>query len=159
MLLLSLPASYKYLIWSANSGRSLFDLLHEKKKLKKNQKYLLYEEKQKSEQGLNDIWSTITPDENKKAILSAIQPILVEFKKNINNKIHEFLKVKNELLLEVTMLGNLIDNEILTKFYPEDLAKVLLWIDSKSDEKELSMTSVFDIKDLELVSSNMKVPY
>lgn len=159
MISFALPNSYKYLMWSAESGRSLFDQLYEKKKPKKNQKYLIYEEKQKTQQGLNDIWSIIAPSEEKKGFLASIQPILIEFKKRLQIRVHEFMKVKNELMLEISMLGNYLDAEVVNKFWTQDIAKILLWIDSKKHEKELSPVAVFGIEDLELVSSKMGVAY
>jgi len=159
MLAFALPTSYKYLIWSAKSGTSLFDQLYEKKKYKKNQKYLIYEEELKSQQGLSDIWSVVTPDEEKKSFLVNIQPTLMRAHERVGMRIHQFIRVKNELMLDIGMLGNYLDSEVIPKFWPRDVAKIMLWIDSKKHEKELSSTSVFKIEDLELVSSKMGVTY
>eukprot|EP00826_Nyctotherus_ovalis_P040361 TRINITY_DN3975_c0_g1_i5.p1 TRINITY_DN3975_c0_g1~~TRINITY_DN3975_c0_g1_i5.p1 ORF type:complete len:495 (-),score=165.75 TRINITY_DN3975_c0_g1_i5:23-1507(-) len=159
MISFALPNSYKYLLWSAESGRSLFDPLYEKKKPKKNQKYLLYEEQQKSQQGLNDIWSVISPDEEKKSFLAKIQPKLIDYKKKIEMRVHSFMKVKNELMLEIAMLGNYVDTEVTSKLWVQDVGRGLLWIESKKHEKELSSVEVFGIEDLELVSSQMGVTY
>ena len=40
---LLVPLSYRYLLWSAENQSGLFKDVGEKKKCKKNQKYLLYE--------------------------------------------------------------------------------------------------------------------
>ncbi len=40
---LLVPVTYRYLLWSAESQTGFFKGLDEKKKCKKNQKYLLYE--------------------------------------------------------------------------------------------------------------------
>ena len=45
-----MPPSYKYLLWSASTNSSLFNLSYVKKTPKKNQKYLIYEEQQKAQQ-------------------------------------------------------------------------------------------------------------
>ncbi len=45
-----MPPSYKYLLWSASTGSCLFDMPADKRKPKKNQKYLIYEAQQKSQQ-------------------------------------------------------------------------------------------------------------
>lgn len=134
------------MLWSADAGASIFDSVYEKKKPKKNQKYLIFEEKQKVEQGFNEIWTVITHDEKKKQILRNLQPFLIEFKKRIQASIHNFLYAKNQLVTEIGLLSNLIDTEILGKFLAEDVTKALLWIESKKHEKELSIESVFELQ-------------
>jgi len=148
MISFALPDSYKYLLWSAKSGKSLFDSVYEKKRTKKNQKYLIHEQKQKTQQELNDIWSVIAPDEKKKAFLVSIQPIVIEFKKQVQDKVKEFIEAKNRLMLEISKLRYYLDSEVINNFSVRDMAKVLLWIESKKHEKELSATQVFEIKDL-----------
>ena len=49
MLEFILPNCYKYLIWSAHENQSIFAPNFEKAKLKKNNKYLLYEQKLKNQ--------------------------------------------------------------------------------------------------------------
>lgn len=141
----AIPTSYKYLLWSSGTNTSLFDSGYEKKKPKKNQKYLIYEEQKKIEQGLNDIWSIIEPDEWKKKTLSYIQPQFIKAKESLTRKVHEFLAAKNALLGEVTAVTKLVQNEIWPKFWPTDVAKGMLWAESKKHEKELSVELLFGI--------------
>lgn len=156
---LALPNSYKYLMWSAESGRSLFNSICEKKKPKKNQKYLIYEQKQKIEQGLNDIWSVITPDEDKKSFLVSIQPFLINFKQRVQTRVEGLLRAKNELVQEIKTLGNFLETQVVPKFWPRDVARLMLWVDSKKHEKELSTLLVFGVQEPELVFNRMGLTY
>ena len=148
---MAIPTSYKYLLWSAGTSSSLFDLGYDKKRTKKNQKYLIHEEKQKIEQGLNDIWLYIKPEEWKKKALSIIQPAFIKAKENIQKKVHDLLRAKNELLAEVSGLGALIQNELWAKFPPSDIAQTILWVASKKHERELSVVPLFGIQHPELI--------
>jgi len=151
MLNCAMPSSYRFLLWSASENTSLFDSQFEKKKPKKNQKYLIYEEKKKIEQGLNDVWSVIEPEDWKRKILMMMQPNIIKSKENIKKKVFEFLKAKNELLLEINKMSNIVHNEVFPKFWPQDIARTELWIHSKKHEKELSVSSLFDIKQPDLL--------
>ncbi len=82
---------------------------------------------------LNDIWSIVEPDEWKKKSLGMLQPFLVAAKGNVERKLAGFLRAKTELVAEVASLGNLIQNEVLPKFWPSDIALVLLWIETVLD--------------------------
>eukprot|EP00826_Nyctotherus_ovalis_P048492 TRINITY_DN5720_c0_g7_i1.p1 TRINITY_DN5720_c0_g7~~TRINITY_DN5720_c0_g7_i1.p1 ORF type:complete len:380 (-),score=103.80 TRINITY_DN5720_c0_g7_i1:101-1240(-) len=159
MISFALPNSYKYLIWSAESGRSLFDPIYEKKKHKKHQKYLLYEQKLKIEEGLNDIWLIINPDEDKKSFLASIQPFLINFKQRIQAKVEKLFKAKNELMQEIGTLGNFLETRVVPKFWSHDVAKFILWVDSKKHEKELSTVTAFGLREPELIFNKMSLAF
>ena len=69
-------------------------------------------------------------DEDKKKMLQVLQPFFVAAKNNIQKKINNFLMAKNELVTEVSLLANLIHNEILPKLWGTDISKALLWIET-----------------------------
>ena len=131
---------------------SIFTDKYEKRNTKKNQKYLIFEEKQKIEQGLNDIWSIINTTEEKKAALAYTRPIFVKCQERIKEKVLGLLKAKNELLAEVGVLGEIIEKEVFTRFWPKDIGKGLMWLESKKNESELSSVSIFDIPEEDLIT-------
>lgn len=147
-----IPSSYRYFLWSAESNQSLFDFSLEAIKPKKNQKYLIYESKQKIEQELNHIWSLLNCTACEQEILTRIQPLLIASKKTVKNKLQNFLNAKDELLREISTLGNLIDRELLQKFHEIDIAKILLWIESNKFEKKFSIASLFNMKSCKMDS-------
>jgi len=125
-------------MWSACSDSSLFDGNFDLKKHKKNHKYLIYETEMKMQEKWNEIWKFVGHDDIKKHILADLQPAIVECKNKISNKIHEFLKVKRELQDECNKIENLINNEILSKFLPSEVAKTVLWLETVNIAKYIN---------------------
>lgn len=149
MIEFAVPIGYKYMLWAAKSQASLIEKLHDTKKPKKNQKYLLYEEKQVTEHPLNSLWPILSLTEDNKHFLANVKPLVLEASSQLQAKTCSFLKAKEEFLLEVYKLGNLINANILPKLLPSDVAKALIWLESKKYEKELTVASLFEIKELE----------
>ncbi len=59
-----------------------------------------------------------------------LQPFLVESRNNIQKKVAELVRAKNDLLAEVATLSSLVQNEVLPKFWSIDIAQSLLWIET-----------------------------
>jgi hypothetical protein len=78
----------------------------------------------------SEVWTIVEPEEWKKKLLLDIQPKLYESKFRIHKKMQDLLTIKAELIQEIDFLGNFVKNDILPKFWPNDIAKTLLWVES-----------------------------
>lgn len=147
----ALPVEHKFILWAAESSQSLFESFAEDKRIKKNQKYLLYEEEQKAEHPLNTLWPMLSLSEEAKQVLFAVKPFVLESFALLQTKIITLLRIKEDFLLEVYKLGNIIDTKILPVIPPRELIKSLVWMESKKFEKEFSIVSLFKFDELALL--------
>jgi hypothetical protein len=76
------------------------------------------------------VWNIISPDDWKKRLLLEVQPNLVESRNRISKKVQELFKAKDELIKEIQVLYNYAETALLSKIWPVDLAKLLIWVES-----------------------------
>ena len=76
------------------------------------------------------MWNIISPDDWKKRLLLEVQPNLVESRNRISKKVQELFKAKDELIKEIQVLYNYAETALLSKIWPVDLAKLLIWVES-----------------------------
>jgi len=152
----SLPAGYRYVLWAAKSNASLLETFSDSKKPKKNQKYLIHAEKKKTDNPLNSLWSILNLSEEKKHFFVACRSLVIESFNHLQTKLHNLLTSKEDFLLEVYKLGSIINTGILPKLTINELAKSLLWVESNKCEKELSLASLFESKEVEMINKNLE---
>lgn len=152
----SLPVGYRFVLWTAKSNTSLLESFSDSKKPKKNQKYLIYEEKQKADHPLNALWPLLNLSEEKKTFFLACKSLIIDSFNQLQAKLNALLTSKEDFLLEVYKLGSIINTAILPKLSINELAKSLLWVEAKRYEKELSLALLFESKQLEVINKSLE---
>lgn len=145
-----MPTSYKYILWSAFNSEGLFGLTQDLKKPKKNQKYLIFKDKEENENSVNSIWLTIKPDHMKQNFLNSLRPIFIELKDQIQAKVNNLNKAQEELLEKVFTFGNVLENQLMKEVFPKDIAKVMLWINSNKYEEAFGGISLFNMEEVNM---------
>ena len=62
--------------------------------------------------------------------LEELHPILVASKREITEKVHNFMNAKNELIKEGLEIGKIVETKFLPLYSPSNLTKLITWIDS-----------------------------